>query len=240
MIINLWSTPRTGSTWYTAYLSKNYKSSIVLHQFLNEFNLSSYSLPNYKDNIYEYQHLACYRDFYYDNFSKKILYRIMCQARLRNIKEEEEYRIDLLEKHDSERYPLILHNHVKPMTEYAYKFLYNKASKNIFLHRKNFKDQLSSYALSYAIKNFHKRNYTIYENLEVDFEVLENLADRIIYWYKLPKYEDTIICYEELEFEKTEKNMPEKQNFVSTFNQLSEKTQNYILYLNNKIKSQIT
>lgn len=241
MIINIWSTPRTGSTWLASYISQQYPKSLKLRQFLNEYYLKNYSIRNEKDWIYEYRPKACYKDYYIDLFSKQIKDRIVHSARLKDVIEEEKHRINLINSHNSLKWPLIIHNHVLPMSEHGYNFLKTKAERNIYLYRKNISNQLASYALGFATKIFtYQKNIKPEYNIFVDKQILENLADRIIYWHKLDKTNCEIIAYEDLNFNDSIGTLPKKQNSVAPINQLCEETVEVILELEKKIKTNIT
>lgn len=243
MIVNLWSTPRTGSNWYTSYLYNQYNKSIryhnniaILNQFFNTFHLKSYMIENYGDFIYEYQQGACYNHYYLD-VNKRINMKLMYETRILNEEFEEDYRLSLLDFKNLDHKCFIFHNHVMPMSEKAYTFLKTKASRNIFLYRENIINQLSSYAIGYHTKNFHKPNKALYD-VYVEETILQNLADRIIYWHQLDKTDCEIIKYEDLPFDKV-KNLPEKQNDYDTFAVLSDTTKQTVIKLDACIRDSI-
>lgn len=242
MIINLWSTPRTGSNWYTSYLQNKYSKSvryynriIVFNQFFNTFHLQSYMLENYGDFIYDYEGKACYNHYFISN--NKICSKTIYSPRTLSIDQEESYRLNLLDFNNLDYKCFIFHNHVKPMSDKAYLFLKTKASRNIFLYRENLIDQLSSYAIGYYTKNFHQSNLKPY-NVYIDEPTLKNLADRIIYWHKLDKTDSEIIKYEDLPFSESI-NLPKKQNNFDTFSVLRDDTKNTVIHLDNYIRNSI-
>jgi hypothetical protein len=244
MIINLWSTPRTGSNWYAQYLAQEQQKLnskvLVIHQYLNSFHFINYIKPNYSDYVYEFSNTCMYPSYQYDVLKQSVVYNLKFGQRLRNPEEEEKYRIELLEKHNHAKTNLILHNHILPMSTTAYNYLFNKADKNIFLYRENIIDQLSSYALAYTTSVWRSSNKNnIFENINTDKNVIKNLFDRIVYWYKLDKSNCEIIKYEDIDFNYTGNNMPKKQNIVSAFSQLDTETQNYILDLANQFNKKL-
>lgn len=233
MIVNLWSTPRTGSNWYSQYLYKKYSSenkrTNLYTQYLNQFHFINYLKPFYGDFVYEYEHGCAYKYYMYDGMRKCITYIIKHEKRILDSIAEEKYRLELLSKHNHTKNPSIFYNHISPMSELAYSTLFNIADKNIFLYRKDVKSQISSYALAYGTTQY-KKSKEIYENINVTYDVLKNLVDRIIIWYKLDKTNCEIVCYENLEFD-LYSDLPKKQNNIDPFTQLSSNTQNDILTL---------
>ncbi len=235
MIINLWSTPRTGSNWYAKYLTKKHPGFLLVSQFLNDYHLYNYMKAGYNDFLYRYEKGCAYKYYFYDKLKQTIQSKIVSKERNLNKAQEEEYRLDLLDKHNPNKNPIIFYNHVMPMSENSYKKLYDIADKNIFLYRKNIVAQLSSYALSYGTSQWKPNpNKIVYENIQVENNILDNLYDRIIYWHTLKKENCEIVAYEDLDFDVYLDNMPKKQNTVPSFDQLHKTTQDYILLLESK------
>lgn len=235
MIVNLWSTPRIGSNWYSQYLLHHYLESnrrtILYGQYLNEFQMTGYHKFGYGDLVYNYEPGLSYKYYYYDYLKKAINYKPKQGPRLLDLYQEERYRLDLLKKHDFDKNPAIFYNHVQPMSKYAYKYLFDIADKNIFLYRRNIQRQLASYALGYGTKQYKASNVNkVYADIEVEYPVLKNLVERIIYWHRLDKTNCEIICYEDLDFSKIGE-LPKKQNEVDPFVQLNSSTQKTILEL---------
>lgn len=242
MIVNIWSTPRTGSNWYSSYilneLKKQNQKTFVIHQYLNHFHLISYYKSGYGDWLYEYRNGLCYNTYDFNYLKQSIEGRSYCKQRERDESDEEEYRIQLFEKHNHIKHPIIFHNHVAPMSSKAYNYLFKKADKNLFLYRENFINQMSSYALAYATTIWKPiKPYKTFSDIQVGREVLNNLYDRIKYWHRLDKTNCEIVKYEDLNFAQTEYSLPIKQNLTSSFDQLSKETQDIITELNDKFNS---
>lgn len=239
MIVNLWTTPRTGSNWYSQYLYNQLKEenpkTKLYSQYLNQFHFKNYILPGYGDFVYEYEESCSYLYYYFDGLSKSISSRRLRKQRTLNLEQEENYRLSLLEKHDSNRNPSIFYNHIDPVSDFSYKTLYNFADKNIFLYRKNIKNQMSSYALAYGTKQFRVTR-EMSSQVHVDRGVLENLANRIIKWHMLDKTKCEVLCYEDINFIEKQ-HLPKKQNTVDPFIQLDSETQNNILELESYCKN---
>jgi len=241
MIVNLWSTPRTGSNWYSAYLLNQYKkenkNTFVIHQYLNHFHLINYSKAGYSDWLYEYAPGLCYPAYIFNHLKQSIELTSICKKREKDESSEEEFRIQLFERHDHNKHPVIFHSHVAPMSDKAYDYLFKKANKNIFLYRENFVDQMSSYALAYGTNIWKPRvNLPVFENIDINEGVLKNLYERILFWHKIDKQGCEIVKYEDFDFNHQDEGMPVKQNKTNTFSQLSKKTQNTILYFEKEFK----
>lgn len=238
MLTVLWSTPRTGSTWYSEYLYDKLlatnRHTIFLRQFLNDFHMRGYGKNKLPDLLYQYEYGARYDEFYIEPLGKKIQSKLIFDKRWRTVQQEEDYRIGLLEKHNFKKYPILLHQHVSPMTVKAYSYLRTKAERNIFLYRRNFIDQMSSYALAMHTSIFRKRgpNHVIpvLQDVTVDRQLLRNLSDRIKEFYLYDKTGCEVVYYEDINF--SEKKNTEKQNKVNPFDQLSYQTKLDILELN--------
>lgn len=233
MIINLWSTPRTGSNWYSQYLFKKYsfenKRTQLYTQYLNQYHFINYIKPKYNDFVYDYDRGCFYKYYMYDHLRQSISYRNKHEKRILNSDREEQYRLELLSKHNHIKNPSIFYSHIAPMSELSYKTLFDMADKNIFLYRKDIKRQLSSYALAYGTTQY-KQSIKIHENIDIDYGVMKNLVDRIIKWHELDKTNCEIVCYEDLEFNIYD-NLPKQQNKIDPFIQLSSNTQQHILNL---------
>lgn len=235
MLVNLWSTPRTGSNWYSQYLLQQYKSknprTILFKQYLNTFHFRNYTKPNFSDFLYEFERGSAYQHYTFDPLRRCITFVMKYEPRKLTEEDEERYRLELLEKHDPVRNPSIFYNHIAPMSKEAYDRLFEKADKNIFLYRKDFKRQLSSYALGYGTTEYKfKKDLPIYENVNVSYSVLKNLTDRVLLWHRLDKTTCEVIAYEDLDFTMTE-NLPRQQNKIDPYLQLDRETQDNILKL---------
>ena len=234
MLINLWSTPRTGSNWYSQYLYKKYISenqrTILYNQFLNYYHLINYTKPNYNDFVYEYDRGCSFKSYEFDYLREAITYTHIQKQRQRNSHDEEKYRLELLTKHNHKKNPSIFYSHVAPMSNLAYSTLFEMADKNIFLYRKDIKRQVSSYALAYGTTQYKPNKAQVYEDVNVDYGVIKNLVDRIILWYQLDKTNCEVVCFENLEFG-FDSTLPKQQNKLDPFNQLSVDTQKHILNL---------
>jgi len=212
MIINLWSTPRTGSVWYSYHLKNLNPSSILLTEPFNRFHMDLYYSTNNGKIINQthYSEGAFYKD--YSILNGKICIQKKYQKRERTIDEEEKYLIDLFNNIDKSL-TYIIHNHVSPISEYIFKTLTN-LGKNIYIYRKDKLAQLASYAIAYETKEFVRFNKISSENQNLinitNIDSLKTLIERIKVWDNIDK--NNIIAYEDITFYDLP-GMPKKQNF---------------------------
>jgi hypothetical protein len=211
MIINLWSTPRTGSVWYSNYLKQQYPDSILITEIFNQYHMNIYyhfTHDGKRINTHTYKEGFCYDDYIIINDAISI--RKVFAKRTRSIEQEEAYRIDLFNQIIF-NVPLILHNHVAPIDEQIRQRLIDIAEKNIYIYRKDKRAQLASYAIAFSTKQFvqffDKEETGVID--DIDPMHLENLVSRIKIWDQLPKQD--VVAYEDIEFF-NKYNWPKKQN----------------------------
>lgn len=245
MIVNLWSTPRTGSVWYSHMLLIKHKRldpySVLMSEMFNGYHLNIYR--KVEDGVHKNFHVyspGCYYNEYKLDYRKCLTTIQVYSERVRNVHEEEAYRLQLLSQYNQAASNLILHNHTSPLSDGIYKSLFDMADENIFIGRDDFVQQLSSYAVAYATKtfaNFREKSENLGVNLYCDPAVLNDLTNRILYWHTLDKTGCQIIKYENIDFSAIGTNgvnLPKKQNALCAYDKLCEETQNTILEL--KIK----
>ncbi len=235
MLTIVWSTPRTGSTWYSQYLYQqlNTDRAVFLKQFLNQWHMNSYGKRGNSDLLYAFEPGAMFEDWYLEPLSNKIKSRLKFTERTKSLEQEELHRINLIEKHNFEKYPIVMHHHINPMTERAYRYLKNKASINIFLYRESLIDQLASYVVAISQQKFvlapNEKPVAI-TNAEIPLHHLEHIYDRIRDWYRLDKTDCEVVKYEDLDFSVS--NHTQKQNVVKPIDQVSETMRLKIYELN--------
>jgi len=245
MLINLWSTPRTGSNWYARKLVKDHENITRAYSISELFNKNIYTYY-YKDEggkIYflkDYGPGCFYNEYSLDTNDGLIETRVY-EERTRSPIDEEMHRISLVRK-VNKGHVMILSNHVSPINEDIYKELCKLADRNIYLHRKSIKDQLSSYGISFATKQFisFTEDYVPIKNINVDKRVLDNIAYRILVWHTLDKSKGEIIDYDSINFDQyVSDDMPKLQNKESAFEALDDETRNHILQLEEYVNSKI-
>lgn len=237
MLTVLWSTPRTGSTYYSSYLLSQYKKENVnvtfLRQYFNKFHLDSYLKNDYPDLVYQYQEGCYYLEYSLQPLGNKILYKFVSGKRKLDRVYEEAHRINILEKSNLKKFPVFISQHVQPMSKDTFYYLKNKANRNIFIYRENFIDQLASYVVALATNKFQKVNDSIIEpvtNAEIDLGWLDDLTSRIKYWHTIDKTGCEIVKYEDLEFDNSI--MIKKLHTIKPIEQVSSQTYDKIMKLN--------
>lgn len=241
MIAVLWSTPRTGSTYYSRYLynelRKTYPNITLLHQYFNKFHLDSYLKVNATDLVYEYDNKCYYTEYYLNQLSKQICHKIIYGERKLDRTLEEMHRISLLEKTNTTKFPIFMYQHVQPMSKDTYYYLKNKATRNIYLYRENFVDQLASYAVAMHTQKFHNNKdvpVAPVKDAEIDLSYLEGLANRIQYWHTLDKTGCEVIKYEDIQFDSSIHFR--KLYDVKPIDQVSKRVYDKIMKLNEKFQ----
>ena len=237
MLTVLWSTPRTGSTYYSSYLLSHYKKENInithLRQYFNKFHLDSYIKENEPDLVYQYDTNCYYTEYYLQPLSNRILHRVVRNKRKLDRIFEESHRISLLEKTNLQKFPVFISQHVQPMSKDTFYYLKNKATRNIFLYRENFVDQLASYVVALSTKKFQKTKNVEIEpvtNAEIDLGWLDDVTSRIKYWHTIDKTGCEVIKYEDIKFD--DSIAIKKQHEVKPIEQVSSRTYDKIMTLN--------
>ncbi len=246
MIVNVFSTPRTGSIWFTHLvfdeLKATHPSAFSSYELFNPFHVGMYrKLQNGKlMNVHGEYPAGAYYDYPVERDGVIINTKIYQPHNLLSddAKDAELLRrLNLLRSADLSK-GAVFQNHVYPIYEPALQWLKKNATKNYYVYRKDVKAQLSSYAVALATKVFIAFNKLpeIQENLTAPEVSLRMLADRIKVWRSLDKSDGTVIAYEDLPFEKDKTGFPKKQNEKSSFDKLSPETQAVILELEDKLR----
>lgn len=236
-MINLWTTPRTGSHWYAKKLARDC-NGYSLHEFFNR-NIYLYYFINTEGRVYflkEYQP-GCYYLDYSLSADGRIISSEVYDKHTRTVLGEESHRLSLFRQ--SNTAGLVLSNHVFPIRPEIYKELRETASRNIFLHRSNIRNQLSSYCVSYATRHFVNYGNGMTPapvGLHVERHVLDNIAHRIRVWRTLDKTDSEIVEYENIDFtEYIDDQMPTRQNVHDVFENLDDETKFYVLKLEKEL-----
>lgn len=212
MIVNLWSTPRTGSVWYSKHLQTLHPASTLLTEPFNRYHLNMYYLVEngLLRNYQYYINGAFYKEYQLDD-NGFITWKKNYAPRVRNVDEEENHIFSLI-KNCNKSQTIIMHNHVSPLSEIVRTYLLANSIDNIYIYRKDKRAQLGSYAIAYQTKQFaifgenQKINSFI---IEIDIPSLTNLIKRIEVWDKIK--EKNQIAYEDIVFYNRDK-FPIKQN----------------------------
>lgn len=216
MIINVLSTPRTGSVWYSFYQQSLYPESVHLNELFNRYHMDMYHVVDNgkKLNLRSYQPGSYYANYVVENGT--IVGKPVYEKRIRSVDEEEQYRIDLFNHCDHNK-TMIVHNHVWPMNIKIRDKLIELGDKNYYLYRKDKRAQLGSYVIAFSTKQFVQYTNEAQTGIVVDInpELLKDMMYRIQVWDNLAKNvsdnKSEIIAYEDIEFIDKEK-FPKKQN----------------------------
>lgn len=204
MIINIWSTPRTGSVWLMHHLKAQYNRphTLLIAAPFEPWQNSTYRivLPDGRDKfIPHYQSGAFFQDFYFDGqgiLRSRLNY---CQ-RVRTPGQEAEHNLKLLKKVKSDQI-VIVNNHV-PIEKNYFDRMLTLASRNIWIDRKNKKDQLASWAISMHSGTFtyFDRSHVFSDQVDIfDKKLLVDLVKRIKVWEKCDKTGHEVLSFEDLE-----------------------------------------
>ena len=202
MLINLWSTPRTGSVWYSKHLQSLYPGSRLITEMFNRYHMNMYHLEHSSgsiQNYHDYIDNGFYKEFYLDNLGH-ISIRKVYDKRTRTIEQEEQYCFDLVKSRNNDQI-VIMHNHVLPIREDIRQYLLDKADRNIWIYRKDRRAQLASYAVAISTRKFAQLVPALPEDsivTDCNEDVLTNLIKRIAVWDKLSGPEQ--IAFEDIEF----------------------------------------
>lgn len=205
MLINVWSTPRTGSIHYSHILRDQYKASFI-NELFNRYYMTIYFTDHngVQLNHTDYVDDSFYNDYHIENgvLASNRVYG----PRIRTVPEEEKHRIKLISDIDFESHDIVMHNHVSPINDDVYNHLLSLSSKNVFLYRKDKRAQLASYAIAFSTKQFILFN-SEYKHKELVADIdrihLDNLIKRIEIYDQLIKAEE--IAYEDIDFAKGSK-----------------------------------
>ena len=202
MIVNLWSTPRTGSVWYSHYLYKQYPTSLLITEMFNQYHMNMYHVKGQDGSIRNYHEFVpngFYKEYYLDDQSY-LTRRTVFAPRVRDIESEEKYCVDLLNRVNKNQI-LVMHNHIDPINSDIRDYLIKNADKNIWIYRKDKRQQLASYAVALSTKKFAAFNKAAVSHelvADIDPGPLYNLIRRIKVWDTIPKT-DTI-AFEDVSF----------------------------------------
>jgi hypothetical protein len=218
MITNVWSTPRTGSVWYSYYLNKiKHPDSNYINELFNKHHMKNYYMKNTDGLMFslnDYQKDAYYLEYYLDDGA--INFKKIFEPRTRDSDAEEQHRYELLKNYSSNK-KTIMHNHVDPINPEIRQYLINIAEQNYYLYRKDKRAQLGSYVIAYSTKQFGQMVEGEFTDqvLDIDSSVLCNLVERIKTLDhiidNLIDSQSTVLAYEDIEFFE-QPGMPRKQN----------------------------
>ncbi len=221
MITNVFSTPRTGSTWYSLFLKdlllKQKENNKV--SFLSEpFNQYHYGLYHEQTDSSFYNHQEYQNGRFYKKLVLKdglVVTEKIYEKKSQSMEEEFLYKRELIQKAECD---LIVHNHVAPLSDEIFNFLLDIGHKNYMLCRKDIKQQLASYAIAYHTKKFvdfkTPKESLNFETSIVQTQPLKDLLGRIKKQRQImEQFPNTfeVINYEDIQFTEYLES-PKKQN----------------------------
>lgn len=211
MIINVWSTPRTGSVWYSYWLQTQYVGSVMFNELFNKNNMNLYYYRSNSglENHHSYFDGCFYKDYFIQDEILSV--RDVFDKRSRPPAAEEIYLTGLLNNCDDSR-TIIMHNHVDPIDKSVRDHLSDIAFQNIYIYRKDKKAQLYSYAIALSTRQFVAFNSSqLSDSIVPDIDPISliRLIDRIKVWDSLEK--DNTLAYEDINFLEMP-GLPIKQN----------------------------
>lgn len=233
MLTNVWSTPRTGSVWYSHWLQSLDPESILLTEPFNRYHYSTYRKIEADGSILNYNHPVD-GGFYIEYFLEdgKLNKRLVYDVRVRDPIEEEKYIFDLI-KSASTNQKIILHNHIEPINEQIREWLIDQSGANYWIYRKDRQRQLASYTIALETRNFatfKKTDTKAYASV-IHKDALIGLIDRIKIFDKLCGIglNSKVVAFEDIKFYNSE-GLPYDQNEDPWLN-ISSNLQNCIIEL---------
>jgi len=209
MIINVWSTPRTGSVWYSMY-QRQVNNCTLINEMFNPYTmLQYYSITDGRITTHAQWDAGRVHDEY--NVVDGILTKTRNDCpRTRDANQEHDHRVRCV-LDMSEHNNIVFHNHVSPLDERIREHLTRIAHTNVYLYRRDRRAQCASYAVAYSTKVFTQYLETLQPELidTVHIPSLRNLITRIKFWDSCTKYGPTL-AYEDIDFVHGE-NLPVKQ-----------------------------
>lgn len=204
MLVNILSTPRTGSVWFTHHTSKNYNNPSVFFGLFEPAMNSYYKIKNSDGSgsyISDYRPDAFYYDYFLDE-SQNLRITKVFQERTLPYQEQiqlnfEKFKIAV--KHQT----IVLDHHVGYEDNNITKYLIDHAQENIWIHRKNKRNQLASFVVALSTGRFtvYDKNHILTDAVpDIEVKYLESLLRKIKIWDSLNKGSDRIVAFEELNF----------------------------------------
>lgn len=219
--INVFSTPRTGSTWYSFYqkylLEQLEKQNVVfLSEPFNPLHFNMYHEVTLSGLVINHRHFV-EGSFYkkYDLENGALIVKNVYEEKKHTMADEFESRLLCLEKSTSS---VVVHNHISPLDEKYYQTMLKLSTENHMTYRRDLRQQLASYAIAYHTKQFvsfgETKSEAPFDVSIVVEDVLKNLCRRIRFQaQEIQKKSDSfkLVSYEDMNFVDFKKS-PQKQN----------------------------
>lgn len=238
MLINVFSTQRTGSTWWAYYQLTQLRKKIPQTTLLNEvFNQLEYFTLRPND-----EYVGPHSEYFFGCFWRAP--NEECSKIVRNFsemsKEENVNRFDRWIKYIRlSEYPIVCHTHLSPIVDEKYlSQLNDMGDKNYVVYRENILDQLASMAIA-TYTGLWKTYLPNTVGSKYDYSIISGQVLNSVVWLHAlistaPTMISThiknaeVISYESMPFDQTLYGMPRKQN-QSSFSRLCEQDQQIII-----------
>ena len=222
MLINVFSSHRTGSTWWCHYLKSKYPGSILYNE---SFNHLRYYSKDVDGNVKQEDEFL---EGYFWKAPNESCTEIVCNYRELVPKDSSRFNkwLRFLESSPDIN---ICHTHLSPLQDNRYLTeLCKIGDKNYYVYRENLLEQLASFMILQHTNEYtaftkdrsnisEKFTYPIIDMKTIEWKIQEILESDKFIDGKLFNYER--IKYESMPFHETVKGMPLKQN-VSAFDRL--------------------
>jgi hypothetical protein len=183
-------------------MAKQYTNSQLITEMFNRYHMNMYHVLGEDGSIrnyHEFVNNGFYKEYYLDE-NNYLTRRTIYEPRVRDVDAEEKYCVDLLNNVNKDQI-LVMHNHVDPINTEIRDYLINNAHKNVWIYRRNKREQLASYAVALSTKKFAAFNKAAVSHepvADIDRRPLDNLMRRIKVWDSLPTTDS--IAFEDIPF----------------------------------------
>lgn len=219
MVINVLSTPRTGSTWFSMMLTKSLRESDVDTTFLSEpFN-------PYHHKMYHQitpHGVLNHQNYIEGSFYKKLVLKdgllMVEKIYAENAASRDQEFLEKLQVIRHANNTLVIHNHISPLDPNILNDLLQISEKNYMLIREDLWLQIASYMIAYHTKKFvsfaGQIEQSRFDTSIVNERILLDLVARIKTQRLIidrKNFPFDLVKYEDIQF-KDDEDLPKKQN----------------------------
>lgn len=202
MLINIWSTPRTGSVWYAHYIRSTIGDATVLREPFNTLRYNTYHRVNDDGSISS--DLRWSRGAHVDHLCAVdgiVKEHQLYSNRVVDIDKETERRLGIIKERDRSQ-TLIMQNHIDSTSSNVVEYCIANG-RNIWIYRKDRRAQLASFAIAIATKKFTSyggRNQHVIDLTDTIDRHLTRLIERIAIWDRYDKSGGELVAFEDIKF----------------------------------------
>jgi hypothetical protein len=214
MIINVWSTPRTGSNLFAYNLQRSLPGSFIVSEMFNVYGMTAYytraPVTGSPTDCPAFVPGAFYVDYYEE--SGAILHRREYSLRHRTVPQEIQHRMLLLERVADTHRVLIFRNHVAPLPDGVYNQLTSIAHQSYYTYRRDKRAQLGSFVIANSTNKFiafAASDLTTGIVNDIPTAYLDSLMRQVTCWDSLAK--PSAVAYEDMVYDQVS-GLPIKQN----------------------------